>query len=102
MYFPPTDAALSAWADNFSTLITAAPATYGLVAGDATAIAAVVTPFVAAVAAVADPGTRTAALVADKNAKRAAMAAVVRPYAQQIRHDTTVTDMAKKRWAKKR
>ena len=39
-YIPARNANLIAWAANFSTLITASPGTYGLLAGDATAIAA--------------------------------------------------------------
>jgi len=38
-YIPPTSSGLDGFAANFSTLISAAPATYGLTAGDATAIA---------------------------------------------------------------
>ena len=29
-YIPPTDAGLDAWSTNFSALLTASPATYGL------------------------------------------------------------------------
>jgi hypothetical protein len=91
-YIPPTDAALQTWADNFSTLITAAPATYGLVAGDAVAIAAVVNAYSAAYAIAIDPPTRTKPSVAAKDAARQAMLDVVRGYAIQIRNNAGVTN----------
>ena len=47
-YIPVKDADLANWLDNFSALITASPATYGLVAGDAVAIAAQVAAWDAA------------------------------------------------------
>ena len=81
---PTKEADLYNWADNFSTLLTANPTTYGLVAGDATAVAAVVTPFKTAFDAASDPGTRTQALVGTKDAAKDAMLAVIRPYYRMI------------------
>ena len=46
-YLPHNDAELLAWSSNFSSLITAAPVTYGLVAGQATAYAALHTAYAA-------------------------------------------------------
>lgn len=83
-YIPSKEADLAAWADNFSALITAAPTTYGLIAGDATAIAAVVDPFLAAYAVITVPATRTMVTVATKNDTKFAMLAVVRSYAQRV------------------
>lgn len=83
-YIPPTDTDLDAWSSNFSTLITAAPATYGLVSGDATAIAAIVAAWSAAYALVTSPATKTAVTVQDKNAAKISLLATVRPYAQTI------------------
>lgn len=83
-YIPPRDADLATWADNFSDLITAAPGTYGLLAGDATAIAAVVNPFLAAYTLAVNPSTRTPVTVGDKDDARTAMLALVRQYAVQI------------------
>lgn len=94
-YIPPKDADLATWADNFSTLITASPATYGLLAGDAAAIAAVVDPFEAAYTAAVNPSTRTKPSVAAKDAAKAAMLAVVRPYAIQVRDNAGVSDSDK-------
>ena len=89
-YIPAKDADFANWLLNFSTLLTAAPVTYGLTAPDATAVAAQETAFSAAYALAIDPGTRTAATVAAKDAARAAAEAVVRPYAVQISLDAGV------------
>lgn len=83
-YIPPKDTDLGDWADNFSALITALPATYGLLAGDATAIAAVVDPFLAALAVATTPSTRTKVTVAAKDDAKFAMLSVVRTYAQRV------------------
>lgn len=91
-YIPSKDADLVTWAENFSALITTAPTTYGLVAGDATAIAAAVNPFVAAYSVAVNPSTRTPATVAAKDAAKAAMLATVRPFAVQISLNSGVTN----------
>jgi hypothetical protein len=83
-YLPPKDADFNDWLLNFSTLLTAAPATYGLTAPDAVAVAAQQTAFAAAYTAATDPGTRTPVTVAAKDAARASAEAVVRPYAVRI------------------
>lgn len=84
VYIPQTDAGFDDWLSNFSVKITAAPATYGLVAGDATAIAAQFTAWHAAYVAAITPATRTSVTVAAKDSARSTALAVVRPYAQQI------------------
>ena len=94
-YIPPKDAQLANWADNFSALLTASPATYGLVSGDAAAVAAVVATWDAAYALVTSPSTKTAATVAAKNAAKINMLATVRPYSQAISLNAGVTTMAK-------
>lgn len=83
-YIPAPDSLFDAWLTNFSTLLTANPATYGLLAGDAVAVAAVQTSFNAAYVLATTPGTRTSATIADKDAERAAAEAVVRPLAVRI------------------
>lgn len=94
-YIPPRDADLDDWLNNFSTLITAGPATYGLVAGDATAIAAGVlswhTKFLAAIAG----PTRGPMTIADKDDEKVLVLALVRPYAQQVANNAAV-DVADK------
>jgi len=94
-YIPPRDADLVPWATNFTTLITAAPATYGLVAADAVAIDAVVQPYLAAQTLVDNPATRTSVTIADKNNKKQAMLVTCRAYAQTIANNAGVTDADK-------
>lgn len=94
-YIPSRDAELGQWVTNFSTLITASPGTYGLLAGDAAAIAAYVTAFTGALAVVNNPATKTKATVAAKDGARAAMLDIVRPYAQQVRNNNGVSNADK-------
>lgn len=91
-YLPASDAAFDAWLTNFSTLLTAAPATYGLVAGDAVIVAAQQTAYNAAYIAATTPATRTSVTVAAKDAARASAEAVVRPYAVSISLNAGVLD----------
>lgn len=83
-YLPPRDADFDAWLLNFSTLITASPTTYGLVAGDATIIAAQNTAWHAAYLLAINPSTRTPVTVAAKDVARVNATVIVRPYAQRI------------------
>lgn len=83
-YIPNRDAEFLTWAQNFSTLLTASPTTYGLVTGDATAVDTVTDAFTAAYALATAPTTRTAVTVQAKNIARINAEAVIRPYAQQI------------------
>jgi hypothetical protein len=94
-YIPPKDAALSTWLANFSSLITAAPATYGLLSSDATAIAAAVLTFQTAYTLVTSPATKTANTVSAKNTDKVLVLATVRPYAQQISNNAGVTSANK-------
>ena len=81
---PPKDADLLTWVQNFSSLITATPATYGLLASDATAIANAVAPFVTDMGLIGSPSTKTAAVVSQKNTDKVNMLNIIRPYGQQI------------------
>ena len=83
-YIPSRNANFVAWLANFSTLITASPGTYGLVAGDATAIAAQNTAIAAGYALITSPSTKTAATVAAFNTEKVNALALVRPYAVTI------------------
>lgn len=83
-YIPAKDAQFGNWIDNFSALITANPATYGLVAGDATAIAGVTAAWDAAYALVTSPMTKTPNTVSAKNVAKINALATVRPYSQAI------------------
>lgn len=90
---PPKDADFDAWLTNFSALITATPTAYGLTAPDAVAIAAQQTAFASALATATDPSTRTPPAVAAKDAARATAQAVVRPFAQNVKLNPSVTNM---------
>ncbi len=94
-YIPAADAGFNDWATNFSTKLTAAPTTYGLVAGDATIVAGLLTTWAAAYLAAITPATRTSATIAAKDAARASFEATVRPYAQRIRVNPTVTNLSR-------
>lgn len=104
-YIPTADAAVDAWSQNFSTKITAAPTTYGLVAGDATTIAAVVLAFhnaylIAGVSGTPpktplNPSLRTPVSIAAKDTARDAMLVVLRLYAITIRNNPGVADADK-------
>jgi hypothetical protein len=94
-YIPSREADMQLWVINFDTLVTAAPASYGLVAADAVAIGAVVDAFNAALTLARDPATRTKSTVADKNGKKAAMLQVVRSYAMLVKANDGVSDQSK-------
>lgn len=94
-FIPAKDADLLSWGDNYVTLITAAPTSYGLVAGDATAATTAYNAFAAALATATTPGTRTTPAVAAKDTARATFVALVRLQVQQIQATPTVTDEQK-------
>lgn len=94
-YIPAPDGAFDSWLTNFSTLITAAPATYGLIAGDAVTIAAQEAAFHGAYLLATNPATRTAPTIADKDAARTLAEATVRPYATTISRNPAVTNLDK-------
>jgi hypothetical protein len=83
-YIPAKNANLLAWAANFSGLIAANPATYGLVTGDATAITAQYTALNTAYALITSPSTKTAATVSAFNTEKIVAIGLFRPYAQSI------------------
>jgi hypothetical protein len=91
-YLPASDSAFDSWLTNFSTLLTASPTTYGLVSGDATAVAAERTAYHTAFVAATDPATRTSVTVAAKDAARSSAESVVRPYAVSISLNAGVLD----------
>lgn len=94
-YIPPSDSGYDTWFLNFSTKLTASPTTYGLIAGDATIVAAQYTAWHAAYLAAVTPATRTPVTVAAKDTSRAATTTIVRPYAQTISKNAAVSDANK-------
>lgn len=91
-YIPVAQESLRTWANNFAALITAGPATYGLVAGDATTIQNAADDYDAKLTLALDPGTRSPASIADKDASRMSLLGVARPYAIMIRNNAGVSD----------
>ena len=69
-YIPSRDSMLANWLTNFSTLLTASPATYGQSSATASAVATAVAAWSAAYALVTSPSTKTAMTVAAKNTER--------------------------------
>ena len=94
-YIPPTDADFALWLANFDSLLTAAPATFGLTAPDAAAVAAVALAFALAYPISQDPTTRTPVTIAAKDTARANAEVVVRPFAVQVSLNNGVTAMDK-------
>lgn len=89
-YIPSTDSGYDMWLSNFSTLLTASPATYGLLSGDAVAVAAQYTAWHAAFLLASNPSTRTSVTVADKDTAKTNSLLIVRPYAQEISQNAGV------------
>ena len=94
-WIPINDEALDPFLNNFQTLIAASPTSYGLVAGDATAITAAYTAWHTAFLAAINPTTRTRATVATKNTQKLNALQVVRRYAATIRANHGISDALK-------
>lgn len=94
-YLPQPLADFSAFVVNFAALITAAPATYGLVAGDATAIQTSVDAFSDAYLTSTTPSTRTKVTVQATVDARNATVQVVRSYGRLILANAGVADADK-------
>lgn len=94
-YIPARNANLVAWMANFATLLTASPGTYGLVAADASLVAAQNTAIAAGYAIITSPSTKTAATVSAFNTEKVNALAVFRPYAQTISLNAGVSSSAK-------
>lgn len=103
-YIPGRDSTLDSWADNFQTLIAAAPGTYGLVPADATAITDAFNTWHAAYLVggstgsppvPVNPSTFTSVTVAAKNSAKFAMIIILRTYSSQIRLNPGVSNSDK-------
>lgn len=91
-YLPPRDVDFEDWFRNFSTLLTASPTTYGLVAGDATAVATRYTAWHAAYLLATNPATRTSPTIATKDSERILSESLLRTYAVQISRNPAVSN----------
>jgi hypothetical protein len=89
------DSVLAAGSANFATKISATPTAYGLVAGQATAYAALNTTFQTAYTTAITPSTRTKATVAAKNSARVPLRKMASDLAKIIDGTPTVTDQQK-------
>lgn len=94
-YIPATDAGLDAWAQNFSAVITASPATYLLGSPDAVSITAAYTNYHTAYMAATTPATKTSVTVAAKDIQKASALIVFRGYASIIGSNAGVSAGAK-------
>lgn len=83
-YIPNRDGDFDTWLANFSTLLTASPATYGLTGTDATNVAGVQSTWHTAYLAATSGSTRGPMTIAAKNTARANALIVVRPLATLI------------------
>lgn len=91
-FFTGTDNELYLGSDVFSTLISAAPTTYGLVAGDATAYAALNAAYAAAYVAANAPETRTKVTITNKDDAAVSLRAMASLLAKKIDGTATVTN----------
>lgn len=94
-YIPAQDGLFDAWLSNFSSLLTAAPTTYGLLAGDAVIVAGLFADWNAAYILAVTPSTRTPVTVADKDDLKVSALQGVRPYAVRIASNPGVANMDK-------
>lgn len=91
-YIPSKDQELANWALNFSTLITANYAAYGLTTGQQSAFATLRIDFISKLATAINPSTRTKPATAAKNAAKALMVANARTLANIIQNNPLVTN----------
>lgn len=91
-YIPTTDALLINWGRNYSDLLTATPATYGLEAADALIVQTQFDIFDDSYDAAIAPETRTIVTVADKDGEKLTFLRIARLYAAIIRANQGVTD----------
>lgn len=94
-YIPPKNADFATWSANFAAVIAAAPATYGLAAGDAAAITAANAAWQTAYALSINPATRTPVTVAAAQVQKASTLLTERSYAIIIGANQGVSSGAK-------
>ena len=94
-FLPNTDSALLAWAQHFSSMIAAGPATiYGLTVAQSTAFNTLVTSYQVALTA-SEPTVRSKTTTAAKNSARAALKISAKQLASIIEGQSTVSDAQK-------
>jgi hypothetical protein len=90
-YLPSREENLSAWAVNASTILTADFAAYSVRAGDAAALAVLVTAYNSALATATNPLTRTPAAVTLKNTAKSQLISDIRAIVKRIQSTLTVS-----------
>ena len=91
-FLPTREADLVTWSTNFSTKITAAPTTYGLVAGQATTYAGLHDDFVAAYLLANAPATRSPTNIIAKDEAKRLLKANARVLAAVVQAWPSITD----------
>lgn len=94
-FLPQADAELLAWSTNFRTMITAAPATFGLTAAQATEYATTQEAYASAFQVAKDPSTRTRPTIAAKDAAKTDLQTASRLLAKIVEGTAAVTDAQK-------
>lgn len=94
-FIPSKDADLINWGANFTDLITASPATYGLLSADALVLQDNFDQFNAAYDLAINPATRTIVTVAAKDEEKAGFLSLARSYAAIIRANVGVSNANK-------
>ena len=92
---PAKDLDFQTAANDFLAKITLLPATYGLVAADATALSPIVANMNVQMGLATDPATRTKVTVMAKRVSRAQTEAALRALARRVQSNNTVTAAAK-------
>jgi hypothetical protein len=90
-FVPGPDAEYLAFVQNMSTLVTASPTSYGLLAADAVALAALVGVFATLMTTVSSTLTKTPRATIDKNTARAQLTAEIRMLARRVQSTPSVT-----------
>jgi hypothetical protein len=91
-FLPSREASLVTWANNFSTLITATPTAFGLVAGQATSFATLNTAWVSAYNTAKAPTTRSPSNIQAKKTAKHALIANARQLAAIIQKYPSITN----------
>jgi len=91
-YLPTREPNLVAWSNNFSTLISATPTAFGLVAAQATAYAALNTAFVTAYNTIKNNTTRSPANIITKNLAKKNLIASARSLAGIVQKYPSITN----------
>lgn len=91
-WLPDQDSPLLAFTQQFATKLSATPTAYNCTAGQATALAALVTSYASALALALDPHTRGTSTIFAKQQAKKLLVAEIRALARQVQGSQNVTD----------